>query len=206
MILTAAFLLVVVLFGAHQRNRRQEAARNRLAGQLRESLQNIVHSLRAGAGFMHALDYAAREAEEPLAAEWRRLLQAASVGQSLSEAVEQLAARIPIKEMRWFVSAVQITQTTGGSLADVLDILAASLQEQQTLREKVAALTAQGRASGMVLSGLPFLMVGAMFWVTPDMIRAMFASTLGQWMLSGSLFSITVGFVVIQSIVSVKVD
>src|SRR5579871_1990360 len=131
-----------------------------LASQLRQSLQNMVHALKVGVSFTQALDYVAQEGEEPLVSHWRWLLQAMRVGKPLADALQDLAARVSLKEMGWFVAAVQITQSTGGSLADVLDTLATTLQEQQSLREKVNALTAQGKASGALLSALPFLMTG----------------------------------------------
>jgi tight adherence protein B len=108
--------------------------------------------------------------------------------------------------MRWFTTAIQITQTTGGSLADVLDTLANSLQEQQTLREKVAALTAQGKASGILLSLLPFLMMAALYLVAPDMTAPLFHTPIGQSIIAGVLVSVAIGGAIIKKIVTVKVD
>ncbi len=185
---------------------RDEKKKQKLARQLRQSLQNIVHALRVGTGFMQALEYAAQDGDEPLRGQWLKFLQSVRMGQSIAESLDLLARRVPIKEMAWFVSAVQITQSTGGSLADVLDTLAQTLQEQQTLREKVAALTAQGKASGMLLSALPFVMSGVLYLVMPEMITPMFVTWPGQLMLAGALVSISIGGAVINRIVAVKVD
>ena len=59
------------------------------------------------------------------------------MGKSLPQTLDELSGRVPLKEMRWFVAAVQITQSTGGSMADVLETLSTTLQEQQTLREHI---------------------------------------------------------------------
>src|SRR5262249_43363838 len=146
------------------------------------------------------------EGAAPLAMEWQRSLQAVRLGQSVAEAMEDLARRVPIKEMRWFTTAIQITQSTGGSLADVLDTLANSLPEQQTLREKVAALTAQGRASGILLSLLPFLLMGVLYFVAPDVIAPLFNTSTGQSVIAGVIVSVSIGGVIIKKIVTVKVD
>jgi len=177
-----------------------------LASQLRQVLQNMVHALRVGVSFMQALDYAAEEGDEPLVTHWRWLLQSVRVGRPLVDALRELSERVPLKEMGWFVAAVQITQSTGGSLADVLETLSTTLQERQSLREKVSALTAQGKASGMLLSALPFLVTGALYIIAPKMVTPMFTTWIGQMMLAGVLVFIAIGSIVIHRIVSIRVD
>ena len=206
MILLAIASLFVALLPIGVRRFRAERRRLLLASQLRQSLQNMVHALRVGTGFLQSVDYAAREGQDPLAAEWKRLLQAVNVGQSLAAALDELSSRVLLKEMNWFVAAVQITQSTGGSLAEVLDTLSQSLQEQQALREKVAALTAQGKASGVLLGALPFLVLGAISCIAPEMAQPLFTTTIGQLLLAGVVLSVAIGGFVINKIVSVKVD
>jgi len=203
-------LIVIGLFGAclpaFLKKWKAERQRTLLASQLRQSMQNMVHALRVGVSFMQALDYAAQEGEEPLVSHWRRLLQSIRVGRPMVDALRELAERVPLKEMGWFVAAVQITQSTGGSLADVLDTLSTTLQERQSLREKVSALTAQGKASGALLSALPFLVTGALYVIAPKMVAPMFTTLIGQAMLAGVMVFIAIGGFVIHRIVSIRVD
>jgi tight adherence protein B len=188
--------------------RKIQAQRKRLllASQLRQALQNMVHALRIGVGFQQALEYVAQEGEMPLAAEWRRCLQSVNLGASWMESLSELARRVNISEMEWFVASVQITQSTGGSLAEVLETLADTLQERQTLRDKVSALTAQGKASGLVLAALPFMLLGALRVIVPDLVRPMFATAAGQGMIAGIMISVAIGGLVIWKIVDIKVD
>jgi len=113
---------------------------------------------------------------------------------------------VDIPEMGWFTAAVQITQNTGGNLADVIDTLAETLQERQTLRDKVSALTAQGKASGLVLAALPFLLLGALRVIVPALVRPMFTTSMGQAMIAGIMISVGLGGLVIWNIVDIKVD
>jgi len=108
--------------------------------------------------------------------------------------------------MRWFVAAVQITQSSGGSMADVLETLSTTLQEQQTLREKIGALTAQGKASGILIGAMPFFILGALYVIAPEMVIPMFTSWLGQSMLAVVLLMVTMGGFVIKKIVTIPVD
>jgi tight adherence protein B len=206
MILLGVIGLLLACIPVFAKRIARERQRQLSASQLRQSLQNIVHAMRVGVGFTQALEYAAKEGAEPLAGEWRRMLQTIRLGKSMSEALEELSLRVPIKEMKWFVTAVQIAQSTGGSLAEVLDTLASTLQEQQTLREKVSALTAQGKASGVLLSCLPFLMMGTLELVAPDLAKPLFVTATGQAVIAGVLVSVAIGGVVIKKIVTVKVD
>jgi tight adherence protein B len=197
------FLCLVPLLLQHLHAERH---RQLLARQLRQSLSSLVHALRIGVGFQQALDYTAREGQEPLASEWRRVLQTVQLGKPLGEALEELANRVPLREMKWFVSAVQITQSAGGSLSDVLETLADTLQQQETLREKVRALTAQGKVSGILLTLLPFIVLAAMYVVAPAMATPMFITVKGQLMLTGVIASVSVGGLIIKKIVTIKVE
>jgi tight adherence protein B len=183
-----------------------ERHRQRMATQFRAALQNIVHALRVGVSFNQALAYTAREGAEPLVGEWNHVLQALRLGQPLSEALDAFATRVPVKEVGWFVTAVQITQSTGGSLADVLDTLSTTLQERQTLREKVAALTAQGKASGVLLAMLPYALLAAMSVVEPEMAATFFHTSIGQCLLAGITLSIGIGGLFIKKIVTIEVE
>jgi len=206
MILIALALVLSAFLPLLVRAIQKEKARERQSTQFRTSLQNITHALRVGVGLSQALDYTAKEGAEPLASEWRRVQQAVRIGEPLSQALEEFAQRVPMKEVRWFTTAVQITQNTGGSLAEVLETLAGSLQEQQTLREKIKALTAQGKASGILLAILPYALLAALSVIAPDMASVLFQTAIGQMVLVGVTLSLCVGGLVIKKIVTIPVD
>jgi len=206
MIILIAFGVIVLFIPTLVRKIRDQRRRLLLASQLRQSLQNMVHALQIGVGFQQALERSAQEGEMPLAAEWRRLLQTVRLGSSWTDGLAELSKRVEIQEMGWFVAAVQITQSTGGSLADVLETLAETLQERQTLRDKMSALTAQGKASGLVLALLPFILLGALRMIVPDLVKPMFTTWTGQAMIAGVMVSVTIGGLVIWKIVNIKVD
>ena len=206
MIILAALGLIALFIPPLVQKSREGKRRVLLASQLRAALQNMVHALRIGVGFQQALAYVAEDGEMPLGVEWRRLLQSVNLGAPWSEALSELANRVDIPEMGWFVAAVQITQNTGGALAEVLETLSETLQERQILRDKVNALTAQGKASGFVLAALPFILLAALRVIVPDLVRPMFTTVAGQGMIAGIMLSITAGGFLIWKIVNIKVD
>jgi tight adherence protein B len=206
MIIIVTFGIMAVCIPFLVKKVREGKQRLLLASQLRQALQNMVHALHIGVGFQQALEYVAQEAEMPLGAEWRRLLQSVRLGSPWSEALTELGKRVNIPEMGWFVAAVQITQNTGGSLAEVLEILSETLQERQILRDKVSALTAQGKASGFVLAALPFILLAALRVIVPGLVRPMFTTAAGQAMIAAIMVSVAMGGLVIWKIVNIKVD
>ena len=185
---------------------RERRTNRRLTDQLRQSLQSLVHALRVGVGFQQALDLAAKEGEEPLASEWRRILQSLRLGMALPEALALFAKRVPLRDVTAFITAVEITQATGAALADVLETLAQTLQDRQLLREKIAAATAQGKASGLVLGLLPFLLLTVLRIVAPALVRPMFATGIGQLLLATVLLLVSAGGIVIWKIVDIPAE
>jgi tight adherence protein B len=206
MILLAVVLALLAagpfLFKRLQRQRRQKQFQR----QLRQSIQSISHGLKVGLSFLQTLERASREEEEPLCGEWKKVVQAVSMGTPLRQALSDLSRRRPLREMEWFVTAIQVTQETGGSAAGVLDTLATTLQERETLRDKVAALTAQGRASGAVLAALPFLMLIPLYLIAPQLISPLFRTEKGQLMLTAVICLVAIGGWVIYKIVTVEAD
>lgn len=177
-----------------------------LGSQFRQSLQTMAHSLRVGTGLQQALQRAAQDCDLPLAGEWRTVLTSVTMGMPLNQALAELAQRVPLAEIQGFVAAVQICQETGGSLAGVLETLAHTLQEHEALRDKVAALTAQGKASGCILGLLPFILMEVLHIVAPELIRPLFTTSAGYAMLGAVIVGVSLGGITIFKIVSVKMD
>ncbi len=184
----------------------REKQKRLLASQLRVSLQILAHSLRAGRSLAQAVERAAEESDPPLANEWQHILDAIEVGQSLPDALSALPHRVPLQEMRWFVTSVQIAQSTGGSLASILDTLAQTLQEREALRDRIGVLTAQGKASGILLSVLPFALMGVLSVIAPEMVIPLFTTTAGRWMLLGVILGNAIGGICIHHITTIKTE
>jgi tight adherence protein B len=201
------FLLVATAFSiaAPRLIRKHRAKKHRmlLARQFRASLQNMVHALRVGVGFQQSLERAAEESDPPITAEWRQLVQGLRIGQSLPEALAFFQNRMCIAEARSFATAVKVTRETGGSLSEVLETLSTTLQEREMLREKLSALTAQGRGSGYLLSVLPFLVLAGLILIAPEMALPLFRTAMGQALLAGVIVFVSIGLLVIQRIVSI---
>jgi tight adherence protein B len=201
LLLTLGAILAALPYGLRvlrlQRERRLQAT------QLRQALQTLRQALQAGAGFLQAFERATAESADPLGQELKTVLYSVQTGRPLDESLIHLRERIGLPEMQWFTTAVIVTQQTGGSLGPVLDQLSNTLQEREAFREKLDALTAQGKASGLLLSLLPFVMLVVLWFIAPDLVTPLFTTEVGQLLLASVLISICIGGVVMFKIVSV---
>ncbi len=176
----------------------------RFETQLPETLITLAASLKAGHAFNSALNSLVNEGVEPTSAELSRVANEIQLGMPSEQALEHMAKRMNSTNFGFVVMAVNIQRTVGGSLADILDMVADTVRQRQQFSRKVKALTAQGRMSAYVLLAMPFLMGLAIFALNQAYIMILFTSTAGQIMCVGALISMGIGAVIIQKIVSFK--
>jgi tight adherence protein B len=173
--------------------------------QFPEGLEFVARAMRAGHAFSVSLEMLHREFDEPLAGEFRRTFDEQNLGLPLEVALEKLAARMPLLDVQFFVSAVLLQKRTGGNLAEVLDKLAYLIRERFKLRGRIRAISAHGRMTGTVLSMIPAAVAVLMFYVNPQYVLFFVHDTTGNWMMGGAVALQMTGYAVIKKIVSIEV-
>ncbi len=169
------------------------------------ALEMIVSSLRAGYSLVSALGLVGREAPEPIGREFRICFDEQNYGLELRTAMENLAARVPIQDVRIFMTAVLIQKETGGNLAEVLDRCAYVIRERFRLKKEVRVKTAQGRITGWVLSFLPVGLGILLYLVNPQGISLLWRNPLGLKMLYTASILMLVGALIIRKIIRIRV-
>jgi tight adherence protein B len=164
-LLAAALLLVPPLAARFYVRRKKVKRQQAFADRLPEVLKMVTTSLRSGFGLTQSLDSVAEEAEEPARSEFAHVLVETRLGRDLTDALRALALRMQSQDMQWVVSAVEINRDTGGNLSEVMNQVSETVLERQRMRRQVLTLTAEGRMSARVLTGLPIL-VGLWQWRT----------------------------------------
>ena len=177
---------------------------NQFEMQLPETLITLAASLKAGHAFNAALQSVVKEGAEPTSTELARVSSEIQLGMPSEQALDAMAQRMNSTNFGFVVMAVNIQRTVGGSLADILDMVADTVRQRQQFSRKVKALTAQGRMSAYVLIAMPFFMALAIFALNQAYITILFTSTAGNVMIGAALFMMAIGGVVIQRIVSFK--
>jgi tight adherence protein B len=180
------------------------AARSRigvLQSQLPDVLMILASSLRAGHSFLQALDSVAKEIEEPASSEFSRAIAEIQLGRTIDDALEGLAQRIGSQDLEWAVTAIAIQRKVGGNLAEVLETVAATIRERETIRRQVRVLSAEGRWSVIILICLPFVIVGYLLLVNPSYLSPLITSPVGRLAIGGAAMLMIVGTIWMRKIV-----
>ncbi|KRE94599.1 hypothetical protein ASG76_09275 [Nocardioides sp. Soil774] len=152
---------------------------NRFNAQLAETLGLMAGGLQAGLSLPQAVDSVVREGNEPMAGELRRALVEQRLGVDITDALEGVGQRMDSKDFDWIVMAIRIQREVGGNLAEILHTVADTLRERDYLRRQVKALSAEGRLSGYILTGMPPLIGFYMTFANPDYIALLYTTVPG---------------------------
>jgi tight adherence protein B len=170
-----------------------------------EAIDTLARAVRAGHAFTTALEMIANEVSEPVAGEFRQLYEEQKFGLPVRDALLNLAERIPVVDVKFFVTAVMLQRETGGNLAEILDNLSYVIRERFKILRQVRVHTAQGRLTMVLLMGLPPTIVAIMQVVNPGFIRPLFTDPLGHALIVGGITLQTLGYFVIRRIIRIQV-
>ena len=173
--------------------------------QFPEALDILSRAVRAGHAFQAALGMAADELREPVGPELKKSFEQQNFGLPLRDSLNQLAQRVPILDVRFFVTAVLIQRDTGGNLAEILDNLAHVVRERFKILRQVRVHTAHGRFTGYVLLGLPPFLAVALTIIAPDHMKLLFTEHMGHVMLEGTLVMQVIGYFWIRKVMKIEV-
>jgi tight adherence protein B len=173
--------------------------------QFPDSLEFVSRSMRAGHAFSVSLEMIHREFSEPLAGEFRRTFDEQNLGLPLEIALQNLAKRVPLLEVHFFVSAVLLQKRTGGNLSELLDKLAAIIRERFKLRGRIKAISAHGRITATTLSVIPMGVATLMFYTNRDYVEFFVKDPLGNQMAGVAIFLQLAGYLVMKKIVTIEI-
>jgi tight adherence protein B len=172
--------------------------------QFPEAIDLIGRALRAGHAFTTGLAIVAEEAPQPVAGEFRLLYDQQNFGMPLGDALKAFAERIPLLDARFFVTAVLTQRESGGNLSEILANLASVMRERFKVKRQVRVISAHGRITGWVLSGLPPSLALAFLITSPNHIMTLVNDPMGIQMILGALFLQIVGTLIIRRLVNIE--
>ena len=154
---------------------------------------------------MAALSVVADEFPDPIAQEFREVTEEVRLGLPMREALDNLSKRVAAPDIALLEIGILVTQDIGGNLAEVFDNIGHTIRERFKLQRETKALTAQGRMSGALLTGLPILVALALSILNPGYFAPMLEPGKGRYMLGYVACSLLAGHFVIRRLVRVKV-
>jgi tight adherence protein B len=184
---------------------RRSARFRKFEEQFPEALDLLSRAIRAGHAFQTALGMVGEELPAPVGPEFKKTFERQNFGLPLRDAMDELADRITILDVRFFVTAVAIQRETGGNLAEVLDNLAHVVRERFKILRQVRVHTAHGRFTGYVLLALPPALGVALMYLNPEAMQPLFRERMGQMMILTAMVMQTVGYFWIRQVIKIEV-
>ena len=186
-------------------NGRAKKRMSMLAEQLPEAVELMVRSLRVGHPFSSAVSIVAREVPDPLGTEMGMISDEAAYGRDMGETLKAMAERLDNQDMRFLAVAVTIQQTSGGNLAEILDGLAKVIRARFRLFRRVAAITAEAKWSGNLLSAFPIVALLGINMVKPDYYDEVMLSPLFIPAVLIVVAFLVLNLIVMRALVNIKV-
>lgn len=170
-----------------------------------EAIDTLARAVRAGHAFTTALEMITNEVAEPVSSEFRQLYEEQKFGMPVRDALLNLTERMPLVDVKFFVTAVMLQRETGGNLAEILDNLSYVIRERFKIQRQVRVYTAQGRLTMALLMGMPPIIVAVMLVLNPSFIHPLFDDPIGHTLLVAGIVLQTIGYFVIRKIIKIQV-
>jgi len=173
--------------------------------QLPEALDLLARAVRSGSALSAGLAMVGEELDDPVSSEFAATVDEINLGLTMTEAMENLCERVPISDLRFFSIAILVQKETGGNIGEILDNISRLIRERIQFKDHVAALTAEGRLSAMVLIGLPIFMLIYMYLTNYDYLSLLWTEKIGHYMIFGAIIMQIIGTYVIKRIVDIDI-
>jgi tight adherence protein B len=171
---------------------------------LPDAIDLFNRSMKAGHNTHAGLETIAEETFDPVKMEFKKVIEELALGAPLEDTLHGLGRRVPLIDLKFFITGLILQRQTGADLVQVLENLALLVRERLSLAAKMKAATAQQRFSAGLLCALP-VVVGFGFWILkPEYIRLLYSDPTGQKFFTYAIISELVGMVIIRKIASPK--
>jgi tight adherence protein B len=185
----------------HKRTQRMK----KFEEQFPEALDLLSRAIRAGHAFQTAMGMVAEELPAPVGIEFKKAFEQQNFGLPLRDVLDQISQRVPLLDVKFFVTAVTIQRETGGNLAEILDNLAHVVRERFKILRQVRVHTAHGRFTGYVLMALPAALAIALTFINREHMMLLFQERMGQTMILGAIVMQAIGYLWIKKVIKIEV-
>lgn len=145
-----------------------------------DAMDIIVRGVRTGLPLGDCLKIIAHESPEPVRGEFMRVIEAEGVGVPIEICLERMYERMPVSEVNFFATVLNIQRTTGGNLGESLSNLSNVLRGRKLLREKIKALSAEARMSAIIIGALPIVVMVLVSIASPDYMTELYTTKTGH--------------------------
>ena len=166
------------------------------------SIDVVVRGIKSGLPLNDCLHIIAKESAAPVGPEFKKLVDGMAMGVDVDRGLEKMFERMPVPELNFFSIVLAIQKKTGGNLAEALNNLSVVLRSRKLMREKIAALSSEAKASSIIIGALPPLVMLIVYITTPDYMTPMFTEQMGHFLLLGGAVWMGLGIFVMSRMIS----
>ena len=159
----------------------------------------------AGHSIGSSIELIAEQSPEPLASEFVQVFQQQRLGLQFRDALLQMGARVPSRDLQFLITAILVQKETGGDLTEILDRASHVIRERIRIEGEVRTHTAQGRLTGWILASLPVVLLALINLISHGYSSVLFHDPTGQKLLAAGATCIVIGGLIIRKIVDVEV-
>jgi len=200
-VIAAVAAVIPILYVARKRNKRLL----KFNSQLPDTLDLLSRSLSVGHAFSESLHQVATEMPDPIATEFRIAFEEQKLGLSTKAALDRLAERIPLLDLRLCITAMHIQRETGGNLGEILEKVSHTIRARFKLMEDFRTMTTASRGSAWILCALPFAIILLLVAINPDYMTPLLKEQRGHYVLAAAAVLQFLGIVTIRKILNIKV-
>jgi tight adherence protein B len=185
-------------------NKLAKRRQQKFSSQLANAIDVVVRGVKSGLPLNECLQVISRESPEPLAGEFRSVVEQQRLGVTLGDGLERMCERMPLAEVRFLTIVINIQQQAGGNLSEALGNLSSVLRDRHMLALKVKALSAEAKASAMVLASLPPGVMFMVYLTSPGYIMPLFTTMPGRFMVAVGAVWMMMGVLVMRKMINFK--
>ena len=173
--------------------------------QLPTAIDAMAGALQAGSSLIQAMEMVSREMPAPIGEELAVVVREMSVGVPMTDAFAGMLERIESLDLDMLATAISIQHRVGGNLSQILRAISHTIRERLRIKGEIGVLTAQQRLSAIIVSGLPLIIIGALFLLAPGYIMKLFQPGIARMLLGIGAIGIAAGFYCLRKIADIDV-
>lgn len=186
-------------------NRKVKRRQKKFIEQLSDLAQMMGNSMRAGFSILQSMELVGREAAEPAATEFERVVTEVKLGLTVDAALDHMLERMPSEDLGLMIIAINVQRVVGGNLAEILMVISNTIRQRVRFQRDLQALTAQARYSSYIITALPVAVAVAINFLDPSYESMLYKSTLGYLMIAASVTMLSIGFFILNKIATIEV-
>lgn len=172
--------------------------------QLPDAIESMVRSLAAGNGIDQAMLMISQDFPQPIAGEFRLVVQQIQLGVTFSEVMSSLRRRLSIAEVHYLALVLTLQRETGGQLIKILEQLAALMRRRVVFQSKLKAVTAESRFTALFIGGLPLAYLGYRFLFNRESMAFFLYDPWGIIIFKSCLAAIITGMIILKFITRIS--